>query len=705
MKRKFIAVLTLLAVCVLSAATAAVAYADAFTVPDNYSTTQGITFDQTAPANGLAFGQMQVVGTNATVADGKATFVAADETAIDALDGENLTYLTVPVENYLASEKPYISFKYKASGISQIGMHAAINGGSNTTYSYVAQISPAGWNVTLVDYEKEGYSIATANVSAYLSNEAVSAFVFKFKSQANATFEIVEITATQNGEHGFEVPLGDMVISDITVPSSVDVSYAKDDATGAQTVTYSQPLGWNTFDIAVKNYDKSNYIFEAVLTANVSVEICFEIGGTIDWSLGHKAYPAERTSTEQIDVSSYNLPANFTIKIYIDAQVTNISDERSVTFKSITFKTPDPEPTGTYIAKPSASSMSCMEGSSGYDLVWTYGGWSSIQFEIKNYKPSYDILVINMSGVKGMNLGVRMLWWDTLDGERVECHDEIRNHWSEEGIVTKTGDMQLVFFMESFGLKNKEISGFSLYFDPPTETYTPNEGEQKATLYSVNLLKSSEQNLGTLNITAEEKVVDYNGESVVFVAENDQGLELKVEYCLDESTDTWTTFAPSQAGVYPVRVTFKGSLAFNYKVVTSKLTINKIQASVSLDDVTVNAENNTVTVADGVSASTSEEFSEGFEVVTGDTVAYGTVIYFKRLADDNHTESEVLSVTHSRPATSEPVVSAPDSSVASEPSTSSTNGKSCVSSVVGLGTETLIALACAVTVFASKKRK
>lgn len=674
----------------------------AFTASESY--TDFVQPEPAKPVAELKFGAMQVTGTNATVENNKATFVAADESTIDNLEGEDITYLSIPVENYNASDKPYVSFKYKASGITEIGMHAVGTDENGDVTGYVAQISPAGWNVTLVDYAKEGYSVATANIGSYLSTyTATSALIFKFKNQANATFEIVEITATKDGEHGFEVPLGEMVIGDITVPSRLSATYSKD-ANGAQTITYTELNGWSTFDISVTNYDKNNYIFEAVMTANAAVEICFDIGGTVNWSLGHKAYPADRTSTEQIDVSSYNLPANFTIRIYIDAKLEEISAARSVTFKSITFKTPDPEPTGMYIAKPTTSSMNCLESSLGWDLTWTHGEWSSVKFEVKNYETDYDMLVINISGIKGMNLGVRIVWLEENEGEVIECHDDIRNHWAEEGLIAETGDMELVFFMEAFGLKGKTISGFHLYFDPPTNTYTPNEGEQSTTLYSVEFLKSSEQEFETLNITAEEMTVDFTGEAINFVAENDQDLDLEIKYCLDEATDKWSTSAPSKAGVYPVKVTFKGSLAFNYQVVTSKLTINKIQATVSQEDVTINPEDNTVTVAEGVLASTNEEFVEGFEVVTGDTIAYGTVIYFKRLADENHTESTVLSMTYNRPVTPEPPVSAPDSSVAGEPSNSSSNGKSCVSSVVGLGMETLIALALAVTVFASKKR-
>ena len=654
----------------------------------------------------VTFGTMAVVGDKATVEGNKATYSVAEESSVSSLfsETETYTYLTIPVQNWDFANNKYVSIKYAINGVTRVGMHVLGESAGAETSTYVASVISAGWNTTTVSYDEAGFIVSTSSMGDYLSDfTSVSAIIIKLQTEAGATFELLDIAITADGEHGFEVPLGAMQLSDIVIPNEFEATLTKGE-NGEQTITYSTDPGWNTFDITVTNYDANNFIFEAVFEATADTAVCFSINDKVDWSIGHKLYPGERTSTQQIDVSSYSLPANFTIKIYLDAEKVDVTAEKSVTFKSITFKTPDPEPEGMYIGTPTASAMTCMEGALGWDVKWTYeGSWSSVKFPVNNFDTEYDILVVRMSAVAGMNLGLRILWQEEVEGELVELHDDIRNHWAEEGLVTETGDMELVFFMEAFAIKGKVITGFTLYFDPPTGNYTPNEGEQNAKIYSAEFLKASEQDFEDLTITANAMTTDFNGEPVEFVATNDQDVALVVEYLGSEENASWTTSAPSNAGEYQVRVTYMGSLAYNYQVVTSTLTINKVKATVTEADVVIDATTRVVTVAEGVIASTDEEFVEGFEVLTGDEIAYGTTIYFKRAADDNHEESEVMSITFNRPAQ-------PDSSstsTAPETSSSGANAdleKGCLSSVAGLGLQTLVLLAGAVVVFARKRK-
>ena len=659
------------------------------------------------PTGELAFGAMAVVGEKATVEGNKATYATAEESSIDSLvgaEGEAYTYLTIPVSNWDFATATQVSIKYATSGVTGIGMHVLGQAAGAEAYAYVANVLPAGWNTTTVSYDEAGFIVSTSSMGDYLLDfTSVSAIIIKVQAEVGATFELLDITATADGEHGFEVPLGAMQLSDIVIPNGFEATLTKGE-NGEQTITYSTDPGWNTFDITVTNYDANNFIFEAVFEATADTAVCFSINDKVDWSIGHKLYPGERTSTQQIDVSSYSLPANFTIKIYLDAEKVDVTAEKSVTFKSITFKTPDPEPEGMYIGTPTASAMTCMEGALGWDVKWTYeGSWSSVKFPVNNFDTEYDILVVRMSAVAGMNLGVRILWQEEVEGELIELHDDIRNHWAEEGLVTETGDMELVFFMEAFAIKGKVITGFTLYFDPPTGNYTPNEGEQNAKIYSAEFLKASEQDFEDLTITANAMTTDFNGEPVEFVATNDQDVALVVEYLGSEENASWTTSAPSNAGEYQVRVTYMGSLAYNYQVVTSTLTINKVKATVTEADVVIDAESKIVTVAEGVIASKDADFIDGFEVLTGDEIAYGTTIYFKRPEDVNHTESDVMSITFTRPApqpnSSSPVVSVPE-----VPSSSTGELSGCASSVATMGMAGFAVLASAVVVFLRKRK-
>lgn len=654
----------------------------------------------------VTFGAMAVVGDKATVEGNKATYSVAEESSVSSLfsETETYTYLSIPVQNWDFANNKHVSIKYAINGVTSVGMHVLGESAGAETSTYVANVLPAGWNTTTVSYDEAGFIVSTSSMGDYLLDfTSVSAIIIKLQTEAGATFELLDIAITADGEHGFEVPLGAMQLSDIVIPNGFEATLTKGE-NGEQTITYSTDPGWNTFDITVTNYDANNFIFEAVFEATADTAVCFSINDNVDWSIGHKLYPGERISTQQIDVSSYSLPANFTIKIYLDAEKVDVTAEKSVTFKSITFKTPDPEPEGMYIGTPTASAMTCMEGALGWDVKWTYeGSWSSVKFPVNNFDTEYDILVVRMSAVAGMNLGLRILWQEEVEGELVELHDDIRNHWAEEGLVTETGDMELVFFMEAFAIKGKVITGFTLYFDPPTGNYTPNEGEQNAKIYSAEFLKASEQDFEDLTITANAMTTDFNGEPVEFVATNDQDVALVVEYLGSEENASWTTSAPSNAGEYQVRVTYMGSLAYNYQVVTSTLTINKVKATVTEADVVIDAESKIVTVAEGVIASKDADFIDGFEVLTGDEIAYGTTIYFKRPADANHTESDVMSITFTRPApqpnSSSPVVSVPE-----VPSSSTGELTGCASSVATMGMAGFAVLASAVVVFLRKRK-
>ena len=297
-----------------------------------------------------------------------------------------------------------------------------------------------------------------------------------------------------------------------------------------------------------------------------------------------------------------------------------------------------------YISTPTSSGMSCFQGALGDEVRWSYGDWSYVDYKVNKYENEYDVLCINMSVISGMNLGIRVTYTEEINGQIIEGSEDIRNHWTTDGLIHTTGDTELVFLLKSYGLINKKLTNITLYFDPPTNNYIPNEGTSNATLYSVKFYKSGELNLKPLNILAPAMSVDYTGQQINFVASNDYDYEMIYEYAGENSTD-WSTESPINAGTYRVRIKFLGSLTHDYSETTSTLTINKVKATVSESDVYVDPDTGEVTLSKGIIAALSDDFSKESLIRTGFIVEDNAVIYFYYPADSNHhTDSEVISI-------------------------------------------------------------
>lgn len=652
----------------------------------------------------VSFGAMAVVGEGATVEGNKATYAVAEETSIDSIEAG--IYLSIPVTNWDFANDANVSIKYATSGVNGIGMHVVGANAGGELNTYVANILPAGWNVKTTAYASAGFSISTASMGNYLADFAsASAIIIKVQADANATFELLEIAVHAGDDHGFELPAGPMEIGAMT--SSTSALSVEKNADEEYVVSYSSAIGWHTANLAVTNYDASKSVFHVEFTASHNVILCFSINGQYE---GHIEYPAGKKITIDTDVSTeaYALEdgKSYEIKIYFDAQVAEITDTKSIVFHTICFNEPEAAPEGLYLGAPVADAMTALKNEDGsVDLSWNNDSadWRNVTIAINNYELGYDILRVKLTATKNTNVNIRLYYQIPVDGEVLETYAVLRSHHTEEGVIPADGTYDFVYLAKAHGIENQILTKIVIYFDNPTP-YTTNTGAQSAKIELIELLKSADITFEQLTITANDMTVDYNGEPVVFNASASAEVELKVEYGVAGAEGIeWTTSAPSKAGEYQVRITFMGSLQYDYAVATAKLTINKIKATVSDEDVVIDATTRVVTVAEGVIASTDEEFVEGFEVLTGDEIAYGTTIYFKRAADDNHEESEVMSITFNRPAQ-------PDSSstsTAPETSSSGANAdleKGCLSSVAGLGLQTLVLLAGAVVVFARKRK-
>ena len=573
--------------------------------------------------------------------------------------------ISIPVENVLTSSHDWLSVKLKTTDGVVIKAYA--------DDVYMCADLFTAWNSSKYLETYDEFVIANAKVGEYLATlQTVSNIILPIKGVAGDVVEIMDITFTVDGVHNFDTPIiepdepNEGPISDIVIPKGFEATYQKNEF-GEQTITYSKSPEFKTFDIKIKEYDPTNTILEVVFEASVETTVCLQINGKIDWSLGgHVAYPGERTSKIIIDLSSYEyeLGTEFMISIYLDSNVT-VNEVKHITFKSITFKTPEPEPEGMYIGKPISSNINCFEGALGYEVQWNYGDWSSVVYKINKYEKAFDVLSINMSVISGMNLGIRLHWNEVVDGQIVEFHDDIRNHWTNEGLFATTGDVELVFLLKVYGLDNKDITSVTLYFDPPTNTYIPNDGFNKCTIYSLDLLQSSELNLKPLNIIAESMTVDYTGQPIRFVAENECDYEMLIEY---SSGSDWTTEAPINAGEYNVRIKFLGSLTHDYSEVTSKLIIEKVAATVKETDVYVDPETGIVTISKGVVAALTEDFAKESLIKTGFVVENNSVIYFYYPTDENHhIASEMLSIVVKLNSKLEIPSGSEDSELPSEP--------------------------------------
>ena len=571
---------------------------------------------------------------------GKITFLESGKASI-----------SIPVENVLTSSHKWLSVKLTVSdGITIRANAYGVNKTGETQKVNMCSDIFNEWNSLKYLETYDEFLIANAKVEEYLPGfSTVSSIILDITGVAGDVVEIMDIALTFDGVHQFETPIiepeEEGPISNIAIPKGFDATYQKNE-NGEQTITYSQSPEYKLFEIKVTEYDPTNTILEVVFGASSDTTVCLQINGKIDWDLGgHILYPGERKSKIVIDLASfdYELGTEFIVGIYIDA-TQKVNETKSITFKSITFKTPEPEPEGMYIKDPTSSNMGCFEGVLGDEVRWTYGDWSSVEYKVKKYDQEYDVLAINMSVISGMNLGIRITWNEVIDGELIESSEDIRNHWTSEGLFTTTGDIELIFLLKVHGLQNKNITSVILYFDPPTNNYIPNEGTQECTIYSLDFYKSSELNLKPLEIIANPMSTDYTGQSINFVAQNEYDYETIVEYSHENSTD-WTTDAPVNAGTYRVRIKFLGSLTHDYSVAYSTLIINKVKATVAESDVYVDPETGIVTIANGIIAALSEDFAKESLIKTGFTIDDNSTIYFYHPADENyHTDSEKLSI-------------------------------------------------------------
>ena len=562
------------------------------------------------------------------------------------------------------------------------------------------------WDIGYVTY-KAGLNSQAIPVSADAEGNAV----VEFCVDAGNTLENAKsIVFTSIGFEAPELPeVEKPAIEDIT--TKADVTITKDETTGYQTLTYSTTPGWHEFEIVINEFDASKTYAKVTFEHQNSdpINLFYIVNGNEMGDVGWKAY-GKGESVEYIPLAGLELTTPWTFAFFLDSNET-LTSEKVVVFKSIEFVTEDDlpkAPEGLYFTATTEGGITCVTNeNNGWDISWNNdtASWRNVTLNINNYEVDYDILKLSITATAGTNIGIRWHYVVVDEDGETPLHARVRTHDGVEGIVGETGTLELVYLAKAYNMQGLVQTKIEIWFDCPTGTST-NVGAQSATINSIELLKSSEINFSALNITADAMNVDFTGSPVEFVAAADADVELVVEYeVLDSESGrmVWTKSAPSKAGTYNVRVSFLGSLTYDYQVVASTLTINKVKAVTAEGDVVIDAETRVVTVAEGVVASLAEDFAEGYEVLTGDVIAYGSVIYYYRAATENLIEGDVLSLTFNRP-----VVEEESSSSVQAPADSSSSEelptKGCFGSVAAMGIEACILMLGAAAMVIRRKR-
>ena len=562
------------------------------------------------------------------------------------------------------------------------------------------------WNIGYVTYNA-GQNAQAVPVSADAEGNVVVEFLLDAGVTVEATKSVVFTYI------GFEAPAIERpAIEDIVTKSSATIE--KDEVTGYQTIKYSTTPGWNDFDIVINEFDSTKTYLKLVFSNENSsaINLFYIINGVENHDIGWKAY-GEGENVEYISLAGAQLTTPWTFSFFLDSNET-ITEEKVVVIKAIEFVTEEDlpkEPEGLHVVPATDGGITCVNNADGgWNLTWNNdtASWRNVSFAVKNYETAYDVIVIKLNATQGTNIGIRVNYSIEADGEVITTYAEVRNHYKPEGIVAETGNLELAYLLKAYGIQGQNITAITIYFDNPTGTST-NVGDQSATIHSVEFLKSSEITFEDLTITAPEAVVDFNGEPAHLAVSSDPSVDLIVEYGIAdaEGNISYTTSAPSTAGEYQVRITFMGSLKHDYKVVYSKLTINKIQAVLGEDALVIDPETRVITLADGVVASTDPDFTEGFEILSGATINYGTKIYYKRAGDDNYIESAVAEYTFTRPVapdSSSPVVDSSSPATSDKPAEPSKPEKESCFGSIGTGSALMMALAGIAVVFFRKRR-
>ena len=199
-----------------------------------------------------------------------------------------------------------------------------------------------------------------------------------------------------------------------------------------------------------------------------------------------------------------------------------------------------------------------------------------VQIPLSGWNPTYDAFAITMKARSGMMLGISI--------QEGSNYLYLRNHYDPASIVDSDEEVTYIYYgLDKLGV---DIGAIQLWLDPPTGmTAEPFTGETTVVISDVIILRTAL--LPEPVVEAESRSVDYNGEPHGIVgATCTPDKPLSYYYKLENQPDSaYTTVAPTNGGVYTVKVGFDGDLEYRAAYVYVTLTINRVAAPVPSEDI------------------------------------------------------------------------------------------------------------------------
>ena len=506
----------------------------------------------------------------------------------------------------------YISVKYK--GNATLDHITLFNDVAN---KYVSAVVVSDDNTTAYGSGGDAFKVVTADISSYYANvdNHVTKIGFNIKGKANETLQILGIELTPDGLHTF-APRGEMTISEMKLDTAAyggTYTLGKDD--NNQTVSQTKMWGGATTYTEVEFYDatKKYLVVELMSDQALNFGLGTKTNQYPDITGGYVAIPANTRKTLAYDVSGLNLnDIKQEIHFFFGNEAWGADPvgwtERTVTFYNISFSETDPtassesnhfrEPTGSNVTyTPADKKITYTNTAAEY--------WRYVEIALDNHDVSYDVLSINITGYNGLVLGVRVLYNDEVEGSSTSATLDVIPSSAYYSKIETDDAVELVIYLEAYGLKGREVTGVQLYLDAPAGA--GKVGDVELTLNGIEMLKSGEGAFDPADtaITAENVTVE-QGETPDFnvtLKSGETTVDGKVitEYRTAGTTNSYTAGLPVDAGEYEVRFYYMGSREYKYsRSTTATLKINAPEKTLASIAVTTQPTKTTYTVGDTI---------------------------------------------------------------------------------------------------------
>lgn len=210
-------------------------------------------------------------------------------------------------------------------------------------------------------------------------------------------------------------------------------------------------------------------------------------------------------------------------------------------------------------------------------LTFSGESWDNlVQIPLSGWNPTYDAFAVTIKARTGMMLGISI-----QDGSN---YIYLRNHYDVASVVESDEEITYVYYgLDKLGVS---IGAIQLWLDAPTGVKgNPLEGTTTVTISDIIVLRTVL--LPEPVVTANGLNVDYNGEPhEITEATCSPDKPISRYYKLESEPDSaYTATAPTNGGVYTVKVGFDGDLEYRAAYVYVTLTINRVAAPTPSADI------------------------------------------------------------------------------------------------------------------------